>query len=200
MPARLTVHPDPYEAPLNRVRWTRRQCDAMREAGFLTGRYELIDGEILNKMGQKPAHAYVINRLMAWLISIFGADFLRIQLTIDLSATSPDYDEPDPGVVVTAQSYGSYWDRHPDPQDLLLLIEVSDATLRFDQTTKAALYARAGIAEYWIMDLVGRRAIVHRQPAPEGYVEVIAYGNDETVRSLARPDASVRISDLLPPV
>ena len=63
MPVPLTQKPAPYDDIPNRMRWTRRQCAALRDDGFLTGSYELIDGEILSKMGQKPAHAYIIRRL-----------------------------------------------------------------------------------------------------------------------------------------
>ena len=76
MPVPLTQKPLPYDTIPNRIRWTRRQCATMRDDGILTGRYELIDGEILSKMGQKPAHAYVIQALLTWLTGLFGAEFL----------------------------------------------------------------------------------------------------------------------------
>ena len=81
-----------------------------------------------------------------------------------------------------------------------LVVEVSDTTLRFDRTTKAALYARAGIREYWIVDITGRQVLVHRQPAAEGYAEIAAYTADESVAPLALPDEAVRVADLLPPL
>lgn len=199
MPVLLTEKPAPYETLPNRIRWTRRQCDAMRDAGILTGRYELIDGEIISKMGQKPPHAYVIRALLTWLTSLFGANHVQIQSTIDLSEVSPDYDEPEPDAAVTVQPYTHYTDRHPEANDLLLLVEVSDTTLRFDLNMKANLYALAGIREYWVVDVSGRRLLVHRQPAPEGYGEVLAYSAEEEAAPLARPDALVRVSTFLPP-
>ncbi|HZP83843.1 MAG TPA: Uma2 family endonuclease [Chthonomonadaceae bacterium] len=201
MPRTLTpadIPPPPETAP-NRIRWTRQQCEAIRDTGILTGRYELIDGEIISKMGQKPSHAYVVNLVMSWLIRLFGVEFVRIQSTIDLAAISPDYDEPEPDAAVTAQPVTAYAERHPAPADLLLVVEVSDTTLRFDRTTKAALYARAGIREYWVVDILGRQAFVHRQPTSDGYGEVTAYGAEESAVTLARPDAPVRVADLLPP-
>lgn len=200
MPVLLIEKPAPYETLPNRLRWTRQQCEAIQDAGILTGRYELIDGEIISKMGQKPPHAYVVSALFTWLIRLFGVEFVRIQSTIDLSASSPDYDEPEPDAAVSAQPYTHYADRHPGPKDLLLLAEVSDTTLRFDLNTKASLYARAGIREYWVVDIGGRRILVHRQPLPEGYGEVLAYSVEEAVATLARPDAPVRVSELLPPI
>lgn len=200
MPVPMTEKPAPYEPLPNRIRWTRKQCATLRDAGFLTGRYELIDGEILSKMGQKPAHAYVIQAFLAWLTGLFGADYTRIQATIDLSDTSPDYDEPEPDAAVTAQPYTFFTDRHPRPEDLLLLIEASDTTLRFDLNAKANLYASAAIREYWVIDITGRRLIVHRQPSPEGYREIMVYNAAESAAPLARPDRFVRVADLLPVV
>ena len=62
-----------YEPAPNRVRWTRAQCDAIREAGVLNGRYELIDGEVIAKMGQNPPHRLAVVLLHAWLAAVFGA-------------------------------------------------------------------------------------------------------------------------------
>jgi Uma2 family endonuclease len=199
MPVILTEQPVPYDSIPNRIRWTRQQCDALRDAGFLTGRYELIDGEIISKMGQKPPHAYRVNLLMAWLVGLFGAEFVRIQSTIDLSAVDSPYDEPEPDAVVTLQPASVYAERHPVPADLLLVVEISDTTLRFDRSTKAGLYARAGIREYWVADVVGQQVYVHRGPTSEGYTDITVYIADEEVATLARPDAPVRIAALLPP-
>lgn len=122
-----------------------------------------------------------------------------MQSTVDLSETSPDYDEPEPDAAVTAQPMTAYAARHPRPADLVLVAEVSDTTLRFDRSVKAALYARAGIREYWVMDIAGRQVFVHRQPAGEAYADIAVYREDESLAPLARPDASVRVADLLPP-
>jgi Uma2 family endonuclease len=77
--------------------------------------------------------------------------------------------------------------------------EVSDTTLRFDRTTKATLYARAGIREYWMLDLAGRSLYVHRNPGADAYAEIVQYGPGEEVAPLARPESSVRVADLFPP-
>jgi Uma2 family endonuclease len=198
MPLRVSEHLTPPEAAPNRIRWTRQQCEAIREAGILRGRYELVDGEIISKMGQNPPHSYAVRMVMGWLVRVFGVEFVLIQSTIDLAEFSPEYDEPEPDAAVTADPASAYARRHPGAADLLLLVEVSDSTVRFDRTTKAALYARAGIAEYWVLDIVGRQLFVHRQPAAEGYQDIIAYSAEENTATLARPEASVRVGDLLP--
>jgi Uma2 family endonuclease len=184
----------------NRVRWTRAQCDAIVAAGVLNGQYELIDGEVISKMGQKPPHRQAVVLLNAWLTAVFGALLVQTRATIDVGDADPDHNEPEPDVAVTVEPTTAYSDRNPGPADLVLVAEVSDTTLRFDRTTKAALYARAGIREYWIVDIVGRQVLVHRQPTAKGYTEITAYGPDERIATLARPTDSVRVADLLPPV
>jgi Uma2 family endonuclease len=199
MPQMAEPVPATPEPTPNRLRWTRRQCAAIRDAGILTGRYELIDGEVISKMGHKPPHAIGIRRVMRCLARLFGVEHVMVQLTIDVAEISPEYDEPEPDVAVTAEPEDAYTTRHPTPADLLLVVEVADTTLRFDRTKKVALYSRAGIREYWIVDVAGRRLYVHRQPAAEGYGDVTVYRADEMVATLARPEAPIRVEDLLPP-
>ena len=79
-------------------------------------------------------------------------------------------------------------------------MEVSDTMLGFDLSTKARLYARHGVPEYWVMDVNGRCLHRHRGPSPEGYAEVVILAAEQTVSPPARPDAAVRVGELLPPV
>ena len=188
-----------YEHFPNRKLLTRRECDFLRDNGLLEGRYELINGEIISKMSQKPPHAYALQAVIAWLTSLFSISHLRCQLPILVAQHENDTNEPEPDVAVTLLPFEEYPQHHPGPDELLLVAEVSDSTLRFDRVAKAALYARAGIVEYWIVDIAGRQLFVHRQPAADGYGEVVAYGVDEAVATLARPSDAVRVADLLPP-
>ena len=77
-----------------------------------------------------------------------------------------------------------------------LLVEVSDSTLRLDLSTMASLYARAGIVEYWVMDVGARRVIVHRDPRAGCYTSVTAYGEGEENKSLAAPDRPLSVSSM----
>jgi Uma2 family endonuclease len=199
MPEVLSEKPVPYDVIPNRIRWTVKQCDALRDAGYLTQRYELIDGEIISKMGQKPAHARRVNLFMAWLVRVFGADFVRVQSAIDIAELEAAYDEPEPDAVVTRSPESAYELRHPTPDQILLLVEVSDSTARFDRSTKAALYSRAGIQEYWVADVGARRIYVHRLPVRACYSDIRAYEADESVAPLASPYSSVIVGSLLPP-
>jgi Uma2 family endonuclease len=182
------------------LRWTRTQCAAIRDAGILTGRYELIDGEVISKMGQKPPHTGVVSLALEWLAGVFGLSQVRVQSTIEVGDADSEHNEPEPDLAVTREPLQAYFKRHPGPDDLVLVIEVAHTTLGFDRTTKAVLYALAGIREYWVIDVKGRALLVHRQPSDEGYAEVTVYLETENAATLARPDATVRVGDLLPPV
>jgi Uma2 family endonuclease len=81
----------------------------------------------------------------------------------------------------------------PGPQDVLLAIEVSDTTSEFDSTGKEGLYARAGLREYWVVDLNGRRLIVHRNPTGGRYQSIVAYGEHEQASPLAAPEAALAL-------
>jgi Uma2 family endonuclease len=78
---------------------------------------------------------------------------------------------------------------NPHPSDISLLVEISDTTLTYDLTIKASLYARAGIVEYWVLDVAGRRLLCHRTPVSGSYQSVTVYNEHESVAPLAAPDA-----------
>jgi Uma2 family endonuclease len=110
------------------------------------------------------------------------------------------YNEPEPDAAVTRGPENAYNGRHPGPDDLLLVVEISDTTVRTDLIVKARLYARAGIAEYWALDLNARQFHIHREPANGEYTAVTVHAETETVAFASRPEAPVAMADLLPPV
>ena len=195
-----TLIPTGWEPTPNRKRFTRDECAFLVDSQLLTGRYELIDGEIIFKMGQKRPHSLTLVLLNAWLIGLFGALAVQCQLPIDVAAEDNTINEPEPDLTVLAQPATAYAFANPGPADILLLVEVSDSTRTFDLTTKAKLYARAGIVEYWVADIQKRRFVVHCHPAPTGYAEVTAFNEEADIATLIRPDAPIRVSELLPPL
>lgn len=182
-------------ALLPRKRWTQNECRQLVQMGLLDGaRYELIEGEVVVKVGQGRLHVFVITRLIAWLNAVFGADHVQSQAPITLS----DVSQPEPDAAVLSGVVGDYLERDPGPADLRLVVEVSATTLRADQTVKALLYARAGIAEMWIVNLPERVVEVLRDPGPDGYASVTRANEADLVSPLAAPGAGVRVADLLP--
>lgn len=184
----------------HRKRWTREECRNLRAAGFLPGRYELIDGEIIEKMPKNPPHRIALMLLAAWLESLFGRFFVQTQDPIVLPIPDSNSTEPEPDVAVTQAPTTTYQSDNPHPEDLLLVGEVSDTTLSYDLRNKATLYAAAGISDYWVLDVIGRRLYVHRRPASDGYREVRIYSETEEVSPLAHPDAAILVASLLPNV
>ncbi len=179
-------------------RWTVEECNRLQETGILEARYELIDGEIYDKMGQKPAHALFLLSLMIALEELFGRRRVRGQSPITLPNPFGQYSEPEPDVVVTKED-GFAYIQHPLPEDIVLLAEVSDTTYHFDVVTKALLYARAGISEYWVIDVENRKLIVHQSPTKTGYQTTTAYDEEAQFSLLALPAKQITVNWLFPP-
>lgn len=118
--------------------------------------------------------------------------------------TLEDGTEPEPDVLVVPGQWQDYEDHHPTPPEVCLLVEVSDATLRKDRGEKVHTYARAGIADYWIVNLVNRQLEVYRDPAPMnggyGYKTVQTLFDGDSIAPLSAPSGTVAAADLFPPL
>jgi Uma2 family endonuclease len=180
------------------LRFTFTQCEQLETNGFLIGeRYELIHGEIVTMPPPNEPHTCCISLVFAALQFVFSAGYyVRNQgslLVSDGTCVVPD-------IAVVLGNPREYSTR---PSTALLVVEVSDSSYVFDITVKAELYATAGIAEYWIVDLNARRLVVLRDPAPlpDGGVanrtHLFRYTN-ESISPLAMPTATVAVNDLLP--
>jgi Uma2 family endonuclease len=159
--ATATLLPSP--APRPQKRFTVDEYHRLINAGILTSgdRCELIDGLIVEKPVINPPHATTATRLAKRLTALLGFDtVIRSQQPITL----PPDNEPEPDVAIAIGTDNDYSDRHPGPNDLLLVVEVSESTLEADQTTQLAVYARARIPVYWIVNLIDRRVEVYTQP------------------------------------
>lgn len=165
----------------------------MESLGLLTGRYELIEGELIDKMGQNPPHGYILTRVMVWLTGAFGKR-VRCQSTIEVAPPDRPLSEPEPDIALLARDTDEYFERQPRGDELTLIIEVSDTSIRIDLTTKARLYARAGVPEYWVIDIPRRAVIVHRDPVEGAYSHVEQLSDRERI---SIEDASIAISELL---
>ena len=181
-----------------RKKWSVRECHFLVDGGLLEpGKYELIEGEIVSKMGQSRLHIETI----ALIIEVLAAIFLHAvqsQSSIGIGAQD-EFNDPEPDVAVLRGILKDYRARVINPAtDVLLVVEASLTTLPGDQTTKAQLYARHGIPEYWIVAITRRELIVHRQPTLNGYADVRVYGENEAVAPLSAPDSPVQVSALMP--
>jgi Uma2 family endonuclease len=177
-------------------RWTRDEYHRMADAGlFQDQRVELIEGEIIDMAPQNGPHFLAVDKTQEALRAVFPAKsfWVRGQGPVALTETS----EPEPDVSVAAGPRSA-----DHPTTAVLIVEVSDSTLRFDQTTKQNTYARTGIPEYWIVNIPGRRLEVYRNPTGKGlrarYDAPIVLLPNQTVSPLAAPKYKIRVADLLP--
>ena len=200
MPVVITEAPSiPIPLAPPRKRWTRYECDQLASTGLLDlAELELIEGELISTMGKKRPHIIVEGGLTMWIAEVFGLLFLQVDGTIDVSPEDNPTNEPMPDFVVLNRSFKEIRSSHTKPEDIRLLIEVSDSTVQFDRTTKARLYARAGIVEYWIIDINSRKVIVHRAPDAGIYTSVVAYAENEPIAPLAAAHAEFRAVTVLP--
>ena len=197
MPTALIEIP-PRQGP-PRKRWTRTEYDALSSSGLLNDqKLELIEGELINKMGKGRPHVNSLVLMQGWLISVFGLRQVNPEASIDVAPEDNPTSEPQPDLIVLKRDLSHFQRDNPGPRDLALVIEIADSSLNFDLTIKAALYARAGIIEYWVLDIGGRRMIVHRDPQGGRYLSVAAYSDEESVAPLAAPGSSFRIRDAFP--
>ncbi len=171
MPTALADLPLTADPP--RKRWTRAEYEKLLEETLGQERLELVEGELISKMGKKRPHVNAVAALHEWLAQVFGSRFVLQEAPIDVARDDNPSSEPEPDVIVMSRDRSFFKTDNPQPTDLLLVVEVGDSTLGLDLKTKARLYARAGIQEYWVVDVTGRRVIVHRDPIGGAYAAVV---------------------------
>jgi Uma2 family endonuclease len=181
-------------APRPRL-WSRADYERLVAAGVFgpDDRVELLEGEIIEKSPEKSRHAAAIDLALDALRRAFGPSHtIRVQHPLAAS----DGSEPQPDLAVVPGTARDYVDQHP--RSASLVVEVSDSSLAYDRTKKARVYARAGIAEYWIVNLVEAMLEVHRDPGADGYRTILRLRSGETVSPLAAGSSSAAVGDLLP--
>lgn len=181
-------------------RWTRLEYDRMAEVGLLGSneRVELLAGEIVTVTSQQSPHAACIGLIDGALRQGFGASYwIRIRMPLIVAPDS----EPEPDLAIAPGTPDDYRDEHP--RSALLVVEVSDTTIALNRDRKRAIYARAGIQEYWIVNLAERCLEVYRDPVAAPGLTSLYRSSQKLVPSdsmapLAAPTATVAVSDLLP--
>jgi Uma2 family endonuclease len=172
----------------------------MLDAGlFREQRVELIEGEIFQMPPMKTPHAAALELGERELEAVFGPTYwVRNQLPLHFGPRS----EPQPDLAVVLGGPRDFADH---PTTSLLVVEISDATLSYDRRRKGSLYAKAGIADYWIVNLHKWQLEIYRQPIPDpsrrygfGYSSVHVVGANDAASPLAAPEARIKVADLLP--
>lgn len=196
-PAISRVRPSPQP-----FRWTIEQYRELYKTGlFCDMKTMLIHGEVYAMVMPNPPHSAILNLAYECLRAAFVPGYhIRNQQGFDIGSKN----DPGPDLAVIAGTILDYLDRNPTTA--ALIVEVSDSTVFFDSTTKAELYATAGVPEYWVMDVENRQLFVYRDPVelPAGlgataYRTHLVFGTSDSVTPLAIPATSIRVSDLFPP-
>ncbi len=169
---------------------------------FHNRRFMLIDGEILQMAADNPPHVTGVALAVQRLQQIFGSGFcVRNQAGMPLKLDT----DPSPDVVVVPGSIRDYAKCHPAPGTIRLIVEVSDSTLHYDLGGKSHLYAAAGFAEYWVIDVNASqlhvfRELVADEAAPRGfrYASVQILNPTDSISPLAVLDSAILVGDLMP--
>ena len=161
-------------------------------------RIELVEGELIEREGaMNPTHASAITRTNRLLVTRFGA---RATVCCQTPITLPYDSEPMPDFAIVRLDPRDYDDRHPGPDDAHLLIEIADSSRDFDRRKKVPLYARSGIPEAWLVDLVDEVVVVYRGPSGTGYNARFEVRRGESIAPVAFPDIALPVDALLGPL
>jgi Uma2 family endonuclease len=190
---------DGFPTTMQLKSWTVQEYYRMSELGILdpTERTELIAGQIVLMVAKGTPHVLTLRLLVSELEALLSnrPAFLSTQDPIHLNNSS----EPEPDLAIVKGNALDYMEQHPQPQDIYLVVEVADSTLKQDCEVKDKIYAQAGIADYWVVDIPHRQVHVFRDPTPTGYASHLVLNESQMVSPLAFPDIALSIFSVLPP-
>lgn len=168
----------------------------MGETGVLApeARVELIDGEIFDRAPIGKSHASIVDRLTRMFVLAVGERAIaRVQGPVLMG----EHSEPEPDLTLLRPRADFYRERAPGAADVLLIVEVSDSTQRYDRRVKVPLYARHGVPEVWVIDLENRLVHFHRGPSGDAYADMSASEQPGVTPVAALPGVAIDLSGLL---
>ncbi len=178
-----------------RTRISTDRYQKMVATGVLTkyDRVELIEGEMLDMAPMGTRHSGITSRLNELFV-------LAASRSATIVGGGPvnlgEFSEPQPDLMLLKRRADFYIDKIAEAADVLLLIEVSDSPLSFDQSVKLNLYARYGVSEYWVVDVEGKRLLTYREPAVKGYSRKDEFTAADTVTPQAFPDIKILVGEI----
>ena len=179
-------------------RWSVDEYHCMSKLGLLNSneRTELIAGHITIMAAKGTPHVTSLHLLANVIRDHLGNTALvRTQDPIQLD----DFSEPEPDLVIVQGNVLDYVEQHPRPDQVYLVVEVADSTLKQDCEVKDKVYAQAGITDYWVLDLPNRQLHVFRDPTPDGYTHHLILKEPNQVSPLAFSEMAIALSPILPP-
>jgi Uma2 family endonuclease len=178
-----------------RTRITTNRYQMMVAAGVLTkyDRIELIEGDMLDMAPIGTKHSAITSRLNElFVLAVARSATVVVGGPVNLG----DFSEPQPDLMILKRRADFYSGKIPESADVLLLIEVSDSSLSFDQGIKLSLYARYGVAEYWVVDVEGRRVVTYQVPTAKGYARKAEFAAADIVAPQAFPDVRIVVEGI----
>ena len=163
---------------IEKKRFTVDEYYQMAEVGILEygDRVELINGEIIKMSPINSPHGGHVNRLNSLFNNLLGTNVIvSVQNPLHIG----EYSEPEPDIMLLKPRDDFYTQQHPEPEDVLLLIEVSDSTLVLDRKIKLPLYAQAGVVETWLVNLVNKQVEVYTNPVGGKYQQKQVFKREE---------------------
>src|SRR5215213_5411690 len=180
--------------PIARKKFRADEVYKMMQVGILpeASGWELINGEIIRRMTIGSKHASTVKRLNKIFINQLGENaIVSVQDPIHID----EYNEPEPDIALLKPRTDFYAESHPEPEDVLLVIEVSDSTVDFDREVKRALYAEAGIREFWLVNLKENTVECHSQPKNKTYRLTQISEKGETLKSVSIENLRLKVED-----
>jgi Uma2 family endonuclease len=179
-----------------RTRITTDRYQMMVATGVLTkyDRIELIDGEMFDMAPIGTQHSAITSRLNElFVLAVSRSATVVVGGPVNLG----EFSEPQPDLMLLRRREDFYSTRIPEAADVLLLIEVSDSSLSYDQGVKLRLYARHGVAEYWVVDVEGRSVVSYRDPSDKGYDSKQEFEATDTLTPQAFPRLRITVGDIV---
>jgi Uma2 family endonuclease len=183
------------EGLYHRYRFSVEEYLRMGEAGILTedDRVELIDGEIIDMPPIGRPHSGAVNRVANLFVRRLGE---RVVLAVQNPIRIGDFSLPQPDIALLRPRDDFYANAYAIPDDILLLVEVAESSVRYDRDKKLPLYAAAGVRESWLVDIPARRLVLCREPSAEGYRQVSEPADLTQVACAALPDCPIDLRGL----
>ena len=181
---------------VNRRSFTVAEYMRMGQTGIISEdeRVELVCGEVIEMSPIGERHAACVDFLTQLItLRLRRGAIVRVQNPIQLD----DYSEPQPDIAVLKRRDDFYRHAHPRPEDVLVVIEVSDSTLEYDRKVKVPLYARAGIPETWVVNLRGERIKTYADPAKGAYQTITSYARGDELQSRSLAALRVSVAEVL---
>jgi Uma2 family endonuclease len=168
----------------------------MTEAGILPEEsgWEIIDGFLIDKMTIGSKHMSIVNRLTRIFVELLGK---RAIVSVQNPVHIDDYNEPEPDIAILKPRPDDYFERLPNASDVFLLIEVSDSTIGYDRNIKTKVYAEAGIAEVWLVNLLDETIERYSLPANGRFGSVETFNRGDSIHSISLEYLTLNVDEIL---